>query len=289
VAITDEVRQSLVIFLDLSTEVAKGLLDAEVEKVESIQFLNWSHTINDELLRASFKEAYTTLQDQVTAGAQGAMGMYGMGAYGAAGMSPYGGGYGDPYGGGYGGTYYGGDEASYSDTDDPEKIAKAKEAAEKRQQEAMKQMEEMMENQRKLKERQEKLGRWTPYYNTNQIPQDYYAEYREQSAAEGQQEFFLRYSMKTDFRTDRENLAKALHNLEFGSKLAFLSQLSLAPDANNPTKIDTIAHLEFNFMNDSGLGMSQEGTPPAEGDSVPGEAPVQSSQAPPPGTLPEQG
>ncbi|MCA9426444.1 MAG: hypothetical protein KC994_15295, partial [Candidatus Omnitrophica bacterium] len=291
IQITDEVRQSLVIFLNLSVDLAQGLLKAPVESLDAVQFLNWAHTINDEALKQAFKDAYTALQDQVKMGA----GMAGMGMYGMPGMmGGYGGypGYGD-YGGGYGGyPGYGGgyEEESYSASDDPEKIKQRKEAAEKRKQEQKEEMEKALKAQQEYKANQDKINKWTPYYNTNQIPPDYYAEYRDSTAGEGQQDFFLRYSMKTEFRVDRENLADALYNLEFGSKLAFISQISLVPDQGNPSKIDVEAFVEYCFMNDSSLGIGGEETTAQDGETQggQGQTPIQSSQAPPPaGTIPQ--
>jgi hypothetical protein len=266
-----ETLRNVAVFLDLTLDLVRGMLDAEVDSIDQVAFLNWSNTVSDEPLKEAFKLEYEGLKELVRSTqalgggmmmGMGGMGMggMGMGGMGMGGMGMGGGmGYGDSYGGYPGSEYRGGEmygggyeDGPVSDSKDidPEELAERKRKREEKQKKAQEDYAANMEKVQKLEENQEKLKQWNIHVNSNEVAPEFYATYRDQTP-EGKT-FFIRYSLKTQFQCSKETLAKALHSMEYGEWLVFLSHVNLGPNPSKSNSIDVIANVEYNFMKELG-------------------------------------
>jgi hypothetical protein len=259
-------RRHVATFLDLSVDMANAMLDAQVDQVNQIDFLTWSNTVNDEPLKAAYKEAFTQLETDVGAG-KGSMGMgmgmgmgYGMGmgmgmgmgyGMGMPGMMP-GMGYGMPGmmpGMGYGGMPYGGGMGAGADGEaqDPEALKAAEAARKEAMETAMKEMEERMQKMQQYEENLKKWKRWVKFNKRNEIPPEFYTDYQGKMVTEGK-DFFLRYSVQTTFECSKDRLAPILYAIEYGKRLAFVSKVRLDSVPDIPNQINAVVNIEFNFM-----------------------------------------
>ncbi len=277
-------RRHVATFLDLAVELANTLLSSQVDNVSQIDFLTWSNTVNDEPLKAAYKEAFDKLEADVGAAGgmmKGPMGMMGMGMMGMgmmgggmmyggmAGMGPPGmmgpgmmpGMYGPP-------GLYAGTAGSEEDASDPEALKRAEEERNQRIQEMQQQMEEQFKKIQEYESNREKWQRWVKYNKKNEIPPEFYTEYQSQMSQQGK-DFFLRYSLQTTFECSKDRLAPTLHAIEFGKRLAFISKVRLTPVPETTSQIKAIVNVEYNFMMAQLLQDDEE--TPAEGTEPPAE------------------
>ena len=286
-----EQRRHVATFLDLCFEMADTLVKSQVDKVDQIDFLTWSNTVNDEPLKVAYKEAFDQLETDIGAtggmmkgpmgmmgGPMGMMGMMGgpMGMMGGP-MGMMGGPMGGPMG--YGGMYgppgmmmqAPGEEAA-----DPEALKEAQRQREEMMNQRMKEYEEQMEKMQKYEENLAKWKRWLEYNKKNEIPPEFYTDFQSQMASAGK-DFFLRYSVQTIFECSKDRLAPTLHALEFGKRLAFISKVRLNPVPETTNMVHAVVNIEFNFMKSS----LTEPAAPVEGEpgAVPAEGELQTSEA----------
>lgn len=272
-------RHNLTIFLELGRVLAQTLLDSGVDDVQKLVFLNWSNTVSDEPLKLAFQEAYSTLEAEMQVGMGPGMGMMGMmGGMGMMGMGMgMGGGYMDPS---YammsgGGMPMDDDDAPPppgGEAPDAKAVVDARTAAYDANR---KKQEEMYEKFVKFQENQGKFERWRQYKERSEIPPDYYAEFKIKMAESGK-DFFIRYSIQTEFICAKDRLAKTLHAIEFGPKLAFVSQAKFYPVGEGSTLVKSALNVEYNFMKsvDVSLPTDPGAVPPQAdlGGAVPGAA-----------------
>jgi hypothetical protein len=252
-------RDTLIIFMDLTLDLMEAMVKADVDVIAEVIFLNFSTTITDEAIKQAFQEAHEALKLDIAAGQGGGMGMgmgmmpgMGMGMMPGMGMPgmygggamPYGSEYGgmDPYGGG--GMY--GEDAP-REGEDPEQVKERMAKREEERKKAQEQYAEMLEKMEKLKENQEKLARWNNYISSGDIAPDYYKEYRE-SQTEAGKDFFLRYSLRSTFYCAKDKIAEAFYNIEYGDRLAFISQVALEPAGWGEDLLSVTSQVEYCFM-----------------------------------------
>ncbi len=278
-------RRHVATFLDLAVDLANHLISSRVDNVNQIDFLTWSNTVNDEPLKAAYKEAFDTLEADVGAAGgmmKGGMGM-GMGMMGMMGPMGMGGAMGMPGMGmpgmGMPGMYNpmmynpmmsGGGEGGDEDANNPEALKQAREEQENRLKEMQQQMEEQYKKMQEYESNLEKWQRWVKFNKKNEIPPEFYTDYQKKMSTEGK-DFFLRYSLQASFECSKDRLAPTLHAIEFGKRLAFISKVKLNPVPETTNQVKVIVNVEYNFMKAQLLEEDVDEETPADGTQPPAE------------------